>query len=244
MGTAIRNRRPLLIALAAMGIITAGVIGVRASSAQPNAKPSAPQAMPVAVAPVVEAEVATWDEFSGRLEAVERVDVRSRVAGALQSVHFTEGALVRKGDLLVTIDPAPFAAEAERAEAQVVAAKARLDQATSELERAKRLWQESAIAQRELDERVNGQREAQANLRAAEAALQAGERDAAALRETALRAMHEHGVEPDYLELVSTDDLSPVARVDGQALLAVAARVGPTRLIDNTILSANGKPGG
>jgi pantoate--beta-alanine ligase len=81
-------------------------------------------------------------------------------------------------------------------------------------------------------------------LRAAEAALQAGERDAAALRETALRAMHEHGVEPDYLELVSTDDLSPVARVDGQALLAVAARVGPTRLIDNTILSANGKPGG
>jgi pantoate--beta-alanine ligase len=81
-------------------------------------------------------------------------------------------------------------------------------------------------------------------LRAAEAALQAGERDATTLRETALRAMHEHGVEPDYLELVSTDDLSPVARVDGQALLAVAARVGPTRLIDNTILSANGKPGG
>jgi pantoate--beta-alanine ligase len=81
-------------------------------------------------------------------------------------------------------------------------------------------------------------------LRAAEAALQAGERDAGALREAALRAMHDHGIEPDYLELVSTDDLSPVARVDGQALLAVAARVGPTRLIDNTILSANGKPGG
>jgi pantoate--beta-alanine ligase len=81
-------------------------------------------------------------------------------------------------------------------------------------------------------------------LRAAEAAVQSGERDAGALRETALRAMHEHGVEPDYLELVSTDDLSPVARVDGQALLAVAARVGTTRLIDNTILSANGKPGG
>jgi pantoate--beta-alanine ligase len=78
-------------------------------------------------------------------------------------------------------------------------------------------------------------------LSAAEAALQAGERNAATLRETALQAMHDHGVEPDYLELVSTDDLSPVARVDGQALLAVAARVGPTRLIDNTILSVNGK---
>jgi pantoate--beta-alanine ligase len=81
-------------------------------------------------------------------------------------------------------------------------------------------------------------------LRAAQAALHAGERDAGMLRETALRAMHDHGVEPDYLELVSTDDLSPVARVDGQALLAVAARVGTTRLIDNTILSPNGKPGG
>jgi pantoate--beta-alanine ligase len=81
-------------------------------------------------------------------------------------------------------------------------------------------------------------------LRAAEAALHAGERDAGTLRETALRAMHDHGVEPDYLELVSTDDLSPVERVDGQALLAVAARVGTTRLIDNTILSPNGKPGG
>jgi pantoate--beta-alanine ligase len=81
-------------------------------------------------------------------------------------------------------------------------------------------------------------------LRAAEAALKDGERDAGALRETALRAMRDHGVEPDYLELVSTDDLSPIARVDGRALLAVAARIGPTRLIDNTILSANGKPGG
>jgi pantoate--beta-alanine ligase len=56
--------------------------------------------------------------------------------------------------------------------------------------------------------------------------------------------MHGRGVEPEYLEVVSIDDLSPVDRVDGQALLAVAARVGPTRLIDNTILSANGKPGG
>src|ERR687887_111666 len=80
-------------------------------------------------------------------------------------------------------------------------------------------------------------------LRAAEAALQTGERDAKALRETALKAMHARGVEPDYLELVSTDDLSPIARVDGEALLAVAARVGPTRLIDNTILSTNGKGG-
>jgi pantoate--beta-alanine ligase len=56
--------------------------------------------------------------------------------------------------------------------------------------------------------------------------------------------MRNRGVEPEYHELVRTDDLQPIARVEGDALLAVAARVGSTRLIDNTILSANGKPGG
>src|SRR6185437_9972216 len=91
------------------------------------------------------------------------VELRSRVAGAVQSAHFVEGALVKRGDLLVSIDPAPFQAEVDRADAQVVAARARLAYATGEDERAQRLWRESAIAQRELDERVNALREAQAN---------------------------------------------------------------------------------
>ena len=77
-------------------------------------------------------------------------------------------------------------------------------------------------------------------LRAAEASLARGERDAAVLRAAALAAMRGRGVEPEYLELVSTEDLAPVARVDGDVLLAVAARVGGTRLIDNTILNPNG----
>ena len=81
-------------------------------------------------------------------------------------------------------------------------------------------------------------------LHAAASALAAGERDAGALRAAALAAMRERGVEPEYLELVGTDDLRPLERVDGDALLAVAARVGRTRLIDNTILSSNGQPGG
>jgi len=167
------RRRVVIATLASLGVLTAGVIGLRTSTAQPSGGPGgAPQAMPVMVATVQESEVALWDEFSGRLEAVERVDVRSRVAGAIQSIHFTEGALVNRGDLLVTIDPAPYAAEVERAEAQVVAAQARVEHTKSEHERSKRLWDEQAIAQRELDERVNAEREAQANLRAAQAALQ------------------------------------------------------------------------
>ena len=81
-------------------------------------------------------------------------------------------------------------------------------------------------------------------LAAAEASLGAGERDAEVLRAAALAAMRGRGVEPDYLELVRPDDLSPVSHVDGEVLVAVAARVGGTRLIDNTILNANGQPGG
>jgi multidrug efflux system membrane fusion protein len=128
-----------------------------------------PPATPVSVAAVSESEVTAWDEFSGRLEAVERVDVRSRVAGAVQSIHFREGTLVKKGDLLITIDPAPYAAEAERAEAQVAAAQARVTHAQSDHSRAQRLWDDRAISQREYEDRLNAMREADANLRAAQA---------------------------------------------------------------------------
>jgi pantoate--beta-alanine ligase len=78
-------------------------------------------------------------------------------------------------------------------------------------------------------------------LRAAQAALDAGERDARALRDAGLDAMRARDVEPEYFALVAPDDLSPVDRVDGEVLLAVAARVGPARLIDNTLLSPNGR---
>ena len=61
----------------------------------------------MSVAAVLQKDIALWDEFSGRLEAVQRVEVRPRVAGALQAVRFKEGALVTQGDLLVTVDPAP-----------------------------------------------------------------------------------------------------------------------------------------
>ncbi len=158
--------------VAALAVLSSGALYLRSSNAENKPAAAAPQALPVPVAVIDQQEVTTWDEFSGRLEAVERVDVRSRVAGQVKSVHFTEGALVKTGDLLVRIDPDPYAAEVERAQAQVVAAQARLSYAKSEHQRARRLWEESAIAQRELDERVNAEQEADANLRAAQAALQ------------------------------------------------------------------------
>ena len=167
------KRRLLAVALAVLAVtgISAAVFGVSSSRAQPGAA-AEPPATPVSVAAVVQSDVAAWDEFSGRLEAVERVDIRSRVAGTIQAVHFREGALVKKDELLLTIDPAPYAAEVERADAQVAAAQARVAQAKGEQDRSQRLWSEQAISKREFDERVNGQREADANLRAAQAALQ------------------------------------------------------------------------
>ncbi|MDD0810776.1 efflux RND transporter periplasmic adaptor subunit [Curvibacter sp. RS43] len=171
---AARSRRPLwlsAVALAVLATTGAAFLGSPSSHADAPAA-QAPAATPVSVATVAEQPISLWDEFSGRLEAVQRVDLRPRVAGAVQSVHFREGALVQAGDLLFSLDPAPFAAEVDRAQAQVAAAQARLAYSQSELERASRLWEERAIAQREFDERQNAQREADANLRAAQAALQ------------------------------------------------------------------------
>jgi membrane fusion protein, multidrug efflux system len=154
--------------LTALTAIASALVGISGPSAQATAS-NAPQATPVSVASVSESEVTAWDEFSGRLEAVERVDVRSRVAGAVQAVHFREGSLVKKGDLLITIDPAPYAADVERAEAQVAAAQARVTNTQSDHARAQRLWDDRAISQREFEERQNAMREAEANLRAAQA---------------------------------------------------------------------------
>ncbi len=101
-------------------------LAVPAGTAIAADAPAATQAPPVSVAKVEQRDAMIWNEFSGRLEAVERVDIRSRVAGAVQAVHFREGSLVKAGDLLITIDPAPYAAEVERLKAQVAAAEARV----------------------------------------------------------------------------------------------------------------------
>lgn len=179
MNKNILRTRPAMLATAALVATLAGIpaviFGLHSGDAEATTSPAAPPAMPASVATVVQSEVAAWDEFSGRLEAVERVEIRSRAAGTVQAVHFREGTLVKAGDLLVSIDPAPYAAEAERAQAQVAAAQARLTHAKSEHERAQRLWEERAIAQRELDERTNGYHEAQANLSAAQAALRSAQ---------------------------------------------------------------------
>ena len=158
-------------------LVAAGVAaGVAITStsgdaAGPSAQQSAPPAVPVSVATVEAKETIRWHEFSGRLEAVERVEIRSRVAGQVQDVLFREGSLVDEGDLLVTIDPAPFEAEVSRAEATVASARAQLSFTKVEHERAEKLAGTGAMPVREMDRRDNDYREAQAALRAAQASL-------------------------------------------------------------------------
>jgi len=170
----LQTRRRLWVAGTTLTAVVAALASAFMLETGPaKAAPSpAAQAMPVSVAKVEQSEVATWNEFSGRLEAVERVDIRSRVAGTVQAAHFREGALVKAGDLLLTIDPAPYQADVDRAEAQVLAAQARLANAKANFARAKPLLEEHAIAQREYDDSLNAQTEAEANLRAAQAQAQ------------------------------------------------------------------------
>ena len=87
---------------------------------------AAEPAVAVTVAVIEPRQTSLWDDFSGRLEAVNRVELRPRVAGAILSTNFTEGALVKAGDVLFKIDPAPYAAEVDKAQAQLEAAKARV----------------------------------------------------------------------------------------------------------------------
>lgn len=155
-------------------IVGASIAGSRYFHTSPNAVQAATpeQAIAVTVAVVEPRQASLWDEFSGRLEAVDRVEIRPRVAGAILATNFTEGALVKAGDVLFKIDPAPYAAEVDKAQAQLEAAKARAAFAAGELERGAQLVGNAVVTRRDYDQRDNGNREAIANVKAAEATLQ------------------------------------------------------------------------
>lgn len=137
---------------------------------------SAPAAAtPVTVAVVKSRDVTAWQEFSGRLEAVDRVEIRARVGGAIQSVNFREGALVKAGDLLFTIDPAPYEATVAQAAGQLASAEAKVALANTELDRGRRLASNRTISQSDLDQRQNAVAEAEAALKTAQAVLRSAQ---------------------------------------------------------------------
>ena len=103
-----------------------------AACVKTSAQPAPPPPPQVTVANVIERDVTEWDEFTGRLQAVDSVEVRPRVSGYVSAVRFTEGAMVRTGDLLFQIDPRPFQAEVDRLRAELTRAQATVQRANSE----------------------------------------------------------------------------------------------------------------
>ena len=157
--------RPLIVLLA----LTLSSCGDKAPP------PAAAAAPPVTVAQPVKRTVTDWDEFTGRFEAVEEVQVRARVGGFVTSVEFRDGAFVNAGDLLYIIDPRPFEAVAEQADGQLSDARAKAELAKRELDRGLTLVQTSAVSESTVDQRRQALQAAKAAEMQAAGALKAAQ---------------------------------------------------------------------
>src|SRR5437773_7332057 len=165
-------RHSLSISLVLLGIVAGAALGgsARNEAAEQKAMPPLPKGT---VAAAISRKVTEFDEFTGRFEAVERVEVRPRVSGYISSVNFKDGSEVKKGDVLFVIDPRPDVAERDKPRAQLAQARSQLILARSERDRATRLLAQHAISQEEFDTRTSGLEQGQANVEAAQAALDA-----------------------------------------------------------------------
>jgi RND family efflux transporter MFP subunit len=148
-------------------IVLASAVLVLIAAALPAAA-QAPGPFPVTVAQPIAKQVTQWDEYSGRFQAVESVEVRARVSGFIESVNFKDGQIVHEGDLLFTLDKRPFVNAVDVAKAEIARSKAQLELAETEVERASPLVRSGAVTQRDYDQR-------RANLNVALAALQSAE---------------------------------------------------------------------
>ncbi|HTJ19142.1 MAG TPA: efflux RND transporter periplasmic adaptor subunit [Steroidobacteraceae bacterium] len=159
-----------LSTLAVSAALLAALVGLSGCKSEATTAQQAP-APQVSVASALERDVTEWDEFTGRLEAVESVEVRPRVTGYIESVNFTEGSTVKKGDLLFVIDPRPYQAELSKAEAELARAVARSELAVADEGRSAKLLDIKAVSREEYDSRINATREAKADVAAARAAV-------------------------------------------------------------------------
>lgn len=142
-----------------------------------KAEQAAPPPPAVTVAQPIKRVVTDWDEFSGRFEAIEQVQIRARVTGFVESVEFKDGAVVQVGDLLYVIDPRQYEAVAEQAQGQLADAKAKVDLAERELARAESLIQTQAVAETIVDQRRQQLQSAKAAVLQAEGTLRRAELD-------------------------------------------------------------------
>ena len=164
--------KPLIAAMTLAGLVALSMTGCNSANSKVADAPAA-GGPPISAASVVEKQIVETQEFSGRLEAIEHVQIRSRVGGFITAVNFKPGSEIKKGDVLFVIDPRPYEAEMNRAEAAASSARAKADLAKLELTRSEHLLSEKAIAQREFDVAASGWKELDANARAAQASFEA-----------------------------------------------------------------------
>ena len=161
--------RYLLFAVVSATAIAVGVSSFSGGNAQESEPAEIAPAPSVTVAKPDAEKIVEWDEFTGRFEAIDSVDIRARVSGYLEAVAFEDGAIIQKGDLLFKIDPRPFEAELAAAKADLDSAAAARRNAKTENERGQRLLERSALSKEEADRRESALRQAEAAWAAANA---------------------------------------------------------------------------
>ena len=167
----------MVLAALAAGCFAAGALSILLTGCAAKAAPQTPPPPTVTVAPVEQRELVEWDEFTGRTEPVESVEVRPRVSGYIQEVRFQSGQLVKKGDVLFVIDPRWHQAAFNQLEAEAERARVQLENARREAGRALELLASKAISTEDSDARVARFQEAKAALLAAQAARDAAKLD-------------------------------------------------------------------
>jgi RND family efflux transporter MFP subunit len=208
------------MAIAAMIFAAPALAACEQSQSQPASAPPPPQ---VTVANPVSRMIADQDEYVGRFVAVESVEVRARVSGYLEAIHFQDGQLVKKGDLLFTIDRRPFQTALDQAQASLAQAKATLAFAESDLARAQGVAIGTVITQQTFDQRTQAKRVAQAAVAAQEAAVRQAGLD---LEFTELRAPVSGRIGD---RRVSTGNLVTGGTAGNTSLLATIESINPIR---------------
>jgi membrane fusion protein, multidrug efflux system len=160
-----------LIGVAAVGLIFGLPHTNQANAEGGGAAAAAPPPMPVSVQTVREQNIRTWSDFSGRMQAVESVDLRPEVSGRITEVRFKDGQMVKAGDVLFVIDPRSYEAAVAKAEANLASAKTSASYAKTEFDRAANLVKSQTVSQSVYDQRANSNKVAEANIRSAEADL-------------------------------------------------------------------------
>ena len=169
------NRWALMVAALAASALAAGC---DQPGATPQQQQKGPTALPsVTVSKPLRREVVEWDEYTGRFDSIETVEIRARVSGYLNEVHFKDGQTVKQGDLLFVIDPRPFERTLDQASAELEQANTRVKNASLDVTRGQPLLERRIISEKSFDDRENLVREAQAQVKVAEAKVKTAELD-------------------------------------------------------------------